>query len=203
MSFISAGNTTTTTLVVNGDTTGNLVFNTGGANTTALTITNAQNATFANVVTATGGFVVGASAAPAFSAYLSGSNQSVSLNTWTKVQLNVESFDTNNNFDSTTNYRFTPTVAGYYQFNAAILYSFSSGTSGVTLVGIYKNGGVYLQNECTATVTNGHSVLSSSLIYMNGTTDYVEMWGYVGNATAAFQSGIANTAFNGFLARSA
>ena len=42
MSFISAGNTTTTTLVVNGDTTGNLVFNTGGANTTALTITNAQ-----------------------------------------------------------------------------------------------------------------------------------------------------------------
>jgi len=51
MSFISAGNTTTTTLVVNGDTTGNLVFNTGGANTTALTITNAQNATFAGTLT--------------------------------------------------------------------------------------------------------------------------------------------------------
>lgn len=54
MSFISAGNTTTTTLVVNGDTTGNLVFNTGGANTTALTISNTQNATFANSVTITG-----------------------------------------------------------------------------------------------------------------------------------------------------
>ena len=51
MSFISAGNTTTTTLVVNGDTTGNLVFNTGGANTTALTISNAQNATFAGTLT--------------------------------------------------------------------------------------------------------------------------------------------------------
>lgn len=55
MSFISAGNTTTTTLVVNGDTTGNLVFNTGGANTTALTITNAQNATFANTASFTPG----------------------------------------------------------------------------------------------------------------------------------------------------
>lgn len=54
MSFISAGNTTTTTLLINGDTTGNLVFNTGGANTTALTISNTQNATFANNVTITG-----------------------------------------------------------------------------------------------------------------------------------------------------
>ena len=50
MSFISAGNTTTTTLVVSGDTTGNLVFNTGGANTTALTISNAQNANFVGSV---------------------------------------------------------------------------------------------------------------------------------------------------------
>ena len=57
MSFISAGNTTTTTLVVNGDTTGNLVFNTGGANTTALTLTNAQNATFAGTITAAGNTV--------------------------------------------------------------------------------------------------------------------------------------------------
>lgn len=54
MSFISAGNTTTTTLVVNGDTTGNLVFNTGGANTTALTLTNTQGATFAGAVTISG-----------------------------------------------------------------------------------------------------------------------------------------------------
>lgn len=54
MSFISAGNTTTTTLLINGDTTGNLVFNTGGANTTALTISNTQAATFANNVTITG-----------------------------------------------------------------------------------------------------------------------------------------------------
>ena len=44
MSYISAGNTTTTTLVQYGDTTGNLVFATGGANTAALKLDNAQNA---------------------------------------------------------------------------------------------------------------------------------------------------------------
>lgn len=43
MSYIRAGNTTTTTLIQAGDTTGNLVFTTGGANTAALTINNAQN----------------------------------------------------------------------------------------------------------------------------------------------------------------
>jgi hypothetical protein len=48
MSTISAGNTTTTTITVTGDTTGNLIFTTGGANTTALTLTNAQVANFAN-----------------------------------------------------------------------------------------------------------------------------------------------------------
>ena len=45
MSIISAGNTTTTAIVVTGDTTGNLVFTTGGANTVALTIDSTQNIT--------------------------------------------------------------------------------------------------------------------------------------------------------------
>lgn len=46
MSVISAGNTTTTSLIQVADTTGNLVFTTGGANTTALTLSNTQAATF-------------------------------------------------------------------------------------------------------------------------------------------------------------
>lgn len=42
MSYISSGNTTTTAFKVGADTTGNLVFATGGANATALTLTNTQ-----------------------------------------------------------------------------------------------------------------------------------------------------------------
>ena len=50
MSYISTGNTTTTTFKVGADTTGNLVFATGGANTTALTITNAQTTIIAGTL---------------------------------------------------------------------------------------------------------------------------------------------------------
>ena len=78
--------------------------------------------------------------APAFSAYMTG-NQSVSNNTVTKATMNTEEFDTNNNFDSTTNYRFTPTIAGYYQLNAALYLTNSSGNISVPNVYIYKNGG--------------------------------------------------------------
>ena len=50
---------------------------------------------------------------PAFSVYLS-STQTISNATTTKIQFNAKEFDTNSNFDATTNYRFTPSVAGYY-----------------------------------------------------------------------------------------
>jgi hypothetical protein len=53
MSVISAGNTTSTAVVISGDTTGNLVFATGGSNATALTISNTQAATFAGTLATT------------------------------------------------------------------------------------------------------------------------------------------------------
>ena len=56
------------------------------------------------------------SGGPAFSVQM-GSTQSISSGTYTKLQFNTKNYDTNNNFDATTNYRFTPTVAGYYQIN--------------------------------------------------------------------------------------
>ena len=80
MSIIAAGNTTTTALVQTADTTGNLVFTTGGANTTALTITNAQNATFANAVTITGAVTQTGNAT--FSANVSVAGSISSVNTF-------------------------------------------------------------------------------------------------------------------------
>ena len=50
MSYISAGNTTTTSLIQYGDTTGNLVFTTSGGNLTALTLDNNQISTFASSI---------------------------------------------------------------------------------------------------------------------------------------------------------
>lgn len=115
--------------------------------------------------------------APAFSAYQN-TAQTISNNTVTKISINTEEFDTNNNFDSTTNYRFTPTVAGYYQIN------FGCGLSGTTVNGlligyIYKNGANYKNISGTyQSVTGNGGVLVSSIVYMNGSTDYIEFYFY-------------------------
>lgn len=114
---------------------------------------------------------------PTFSAYLSGDKQSVSNLTWTKVTLNAEDFDTANCFDSTTNYRFTPNVAGYYQIHMVI--SCGSGSYGQEIgCALYKNGSRvrWAQNSFSSEIINVGGPTLSVIIYMNGSTDYLEMY---------------------------
>jgi len=127
---------------------------------------------------------------PAFSAYLSSASQSVSSNTWTKVTLNAEEFDTANCFDSTTNYRFTPTVAGYYQISACVYGDATSANPVNVGVAIYKNGTNTKQNLWAISGAScvGQSS-TSALIYMNGSTDYIEMYGRLGNGTGPIIDG--------------
>jgi hypothetical protein len=111
---------------------------------------------------------------PAFSAYRTGS-QSISANVYTKVALNTEAFDTANCFDSTTNYRFTPTVAGYYQFSAQVDISAASGLT-YFYVSLYKNGSgatSIFNTTLSGVVGNQNTAI---LLYMNGSTDYVELY---------------------------
>ena len=62
-----------------------------------------------------------ASNTPAFEAQRPQSAQVVSNNTDTKVQFSTENFDTDNCYDNSTNYRFTPNVAGKYFVYARIM----------------------------------------------------------------------------------
>ena len=142
---------------------------------------------------------------PAFSAYL-GTNQTVTSGAITKLQLNTEVFDTNNNFDSTTNYRFTPTVAGYYQFNYELYGSSGTSMSNITPA-IYKNGAVYQYGV----VLNGvygnaaQAACGSTLIYLNGSTDYVEFYGLITGTGACVFTAASGTVnyLTGSLVRSA
>ena len=140
---------------------------------------------------------------PAFSAYRASSNQTVTSSTFTKVQLNAEEFDTASCFDSTTNYRFTPNVSGYYQFNAAVAMSGTSIT--LAVASIFKNGSEFKRgNDLRASLTTNCSPVVSALIFMNGTTDYVEFYGYVtATGTPAFSAFSAETRFDGVLVRAA
>ena len=182
---------------------GNLVLN--GATSGATTLTPTGAVTITATFPSLGGTVMVSGNMPAFSAY-GNASQTVSANTFTKVTLNAKEFDTNNNFDSTTNYRFTPTVAGYYQINGQI--NFNS-TISITraLLGIYKNGSAYKWGNDfnTTTAISGFRAVVSSIIYFNGSTDYVELYGFVGGSgTFTFAgSSTADDYFNGSMVRNA
>jgi hypothetical protein len=133
---------------------------------------------------------------PAFSAYQS-SAQSLSTSTWTKIQFQSEDFDTNNCFDSTTNYRFTPTVAGYYGVTAGVVMGVSASTVGLAF---YKNGSEQRRVQFGSTTISASS--GAQLTYMNGTTDYLEAYALVGTAQT-LATGSAFTFFQAYLARSA
>jgi hypothetical protein len=182
-SIISAGTTSSTALNISGDTSGNLAFQTqAGANT--ITIANQTGTLHA--------------AGPAFSVALAGI-QTIGASVTTKLVWDTEEYDTNNNFASS---RFTPTVAGYYQLNWSIYNSTASVNQNIS---VYKNGSFYKMTSYMPSTTSTWLMFSSGiLIYMNGTTDYVEL--YASYQTGGVVGNNAGTAFNwfqGFLARGA
>jgi len=203
-------------IVQTADGTANLSLQSNGTTIAALTSTGmAVTGTLSasGAITATGGVVVGAAAAPAFAAYWGGADQSISSSTWTKVTLSSEIFDTANAFDSTTNYRFTPQVAGYYQINTSI--RIIGNVANNKVLGIYKNGSVLYSMDTyspsSVTYINSYNPVSMSvLIYLNGSSDYIELYGYSNGTGTGFNGGLGgvNTApwatqMSGFLARSA
>lgn len=192
-SSISAGTTSATALVHTADTTGELELQTNNG-TTALTIDASQNVTLAK------GLTVGATAAPAFSAYAT-DTQSISNATATKIVYDTEDFDTNSNFASN---RFTPTVAGYYQINTGLFCAGSS--TGGNVLSLYKNGTEYVQ--LTRTLLSGaFNVFSngSCLVYCNGSTDYLEIFATQNSGVSLTMGNGSKSGcwFNGAMARSA
>jgi hypothetical protein len=141
---------------------------------------------------------------PAFSAYLN-ANQSVSSATWTKIQINTKEWDTATCF-STSTYRFTPNVAGYYQFNGNT--SNASGGGARVILALYKNGSLArFGNDLglpSGNWASGISPIVSAQIYCNGTTDYVELYLYdSGGQTVNGGNAGATSYFQGYLTRSA
>jgi hypothetical protein len=141
---------------------------------------------FANNILTNGGYdaadLVGAAGGantPAFSASRSGS-QSISTDTWTKIQFQAEAFDTNSNYDNVTNYRFTPTTAGKYYVFASIGSTASTTYGNAIRVAIYKNGTIYRENNVRVWLDDKETYSApfvGSIIEFNGSSDYVESFG--------------------------
>jgi hypothetical protein len=114
--------------------------------------------------------------APLFSAYMTGTQAFSGAGTLTKIEFNTETYDTANCYD-TSNYRFTPNVAGYYLIKACIVFGVATGVCNLWL---FRNGS---QDKIGGQILNSSSAVSvtlTELAYCNGTTDFIEMYGSTG-----------------------
>ena len=190
---ITAPNTNTNRTIALPDVAGNVV-TTGDTGTvaTGMIANNAvTTAKLASGVSGTG---------PAFHAYPA-SAQSISANTFTKVTLGTERFDTDGKFDVSTS-RFTPTVAGYYSVHAAVTLANANFSSTWGILQIRKNGSSHTG------VVNGiggfesrHGVCCSAIIDLDA-DDYIEMYIYIGSAQSVSHNS-NETHFSAAMVRSA
>jgi hypothetical protein len=131
---------------------------------------------------------------PAFSAYQSIA-QSLSAGVTSKLLFQTEDFDTANCFASST---FTPNVAGYYQVSGGVQVSGSS----VSLPILYKNGSALRYGSYQGIAMTSPINVFSALVYMNGTTDYLDFYGN-SNATVNTIANAASTFFAAAMVRAA
>jgi hypothetical protein len=118
---------------------------------------------------------------PAFEAYLS-ADQALSDSTVAKVQFNTEEYDTDGDYDNSSNYRFTPTTAGkYYVYTTVYLAQDTVTQFKVGRVYIYKNGAgvAYSAIQQEASFTKHNTMHVSSVQDMDGSSDYVEIYAYI------------------------
>ena len=117
----------------------------------------------------------------------------VTLTTATPIPFSVANLNRDNSWSSATNpSRYTAQTAGWYFVQAEIHWA--------ALAGTYR--ACYLRKNAAATGVAGslHQILGSatasqtthcaSLVYLNGTTDYVELIGVSGTTTALAASSI-------------
>jgi len=161
---------------------GNLIFKTcdGATDKTSDETTEAMRIDSSGIVT-----ISGQSRARA---YRTTSNQAISDTTMTKIQLNAEDYDENGEFDSTTNYRFTATVAGYYLVVGQVGFG-NIADQGRYSTRIFKNGSQVSVNNVTASGTKEVEALTSDIVYL-AASDYIELKAYIdaGGASAALAS---------------
>lgn len=117
---------------------------------------------------------------PAFAAFASG-NQSIPNSVQTVLVYATEEFDTANRFNNTGStvngipaYAFLPNVAGYYQVNWNVIMDQAASTTEF-LARLLKNGVNYYWSSNQTTANNHYNAINGSvLMYLNGTTDYIQ-----------------------------
>lgn len=118
---------------------------------------------------------VSGGASPMFKAKIS-SSQLITTANPVKVQFNQEFIDNNGNYDPTTNFRFTPTVPGTYEFIIQIPITNINLTDQDQHIELRENGNVVVNRDASVPATSGTSKNALLITYRspNGSTDFYE-----------------------------
>jgi hypothetical protein len=95
----------------------------------------------------------------------------------------VDDFDPNNWWDATEK-KFTPTIAGYYNVTLQVWWSTASVSNNQTNIQIRKNGSTFSISQSPTNTNEGLFQNATKLVYLNGSTDYVEFTAFTGNTTS-------------------
>lgn len=119
--------------------------------------------------------------APAFRGIFEAANSAWSYTAYAIVPFNTETFDTHS-LVSYNGGQFLPLVPGYYQVNYQI--RLTTGTAVAKHAAIFKNGAIYSHAS-----DGGDRLVGCDIVYLNGSTDYLDIRAYAFNGGATIYGG--------------
>ena len=164
---------------VTGNVTGNLTGNVTGS---GANLTNIPAGQLTGALPAiSGANLTGIPIIPPLFRVIRSDYQVLANNTDTVIEFDNDSssasFDSNG-FFNTSNYRFTPTIAGYYQLTAQLEFSLNSGNNLFGLM-IFKNGSEYLRIRRWNDGSNSNvNINVTGIVAFNGSSDYAQAYGW-------------------------
>jgi hypothetical protein len=130
-----------------------------------------------------------------FSAYRNGAWSAATEDK--KVPFDTELYDTSSNFDSTTNFRFTATVAGFYHFSSSVSIGTQNGS--ISLLSLKKNGTEAKRGLTFISPGSNNWTFGVSGDIQLAVNDYVEVFLNNTGSASTGQTGAALTFFDGHM----
>ena len=150
----------------------------------------ADDFAFTGTITGAGGVNT-----PAFFAGLSSDQTGISDNATTKLACNEEIYDSDNAYDNSSNFRFQPQTAGKYFVFATWKANDAPGNVETVYI-VFKKSGSETNIAANTIDMRGNpmgdtGISKSEIITLNGSSDYVEVFGRV-DTTNGSNSAVAN-----------
>ena len=136
---------------------------------------------------------------PIFSAYAP-TNGTISQNTYTVVLFGTEQYDTDSAYN-TSNGRFQPSIAGYYWIGVSLEHNATTRQICRIIKHSSLNEDYFIWD--TQLTNSGTDLSGSTLTYLNGSTDYVDVQVYGSGGDYTISTDLGRSMFQGYLVRKA